>query len=91
LRSAEHPLGLPDLRQRLPAEAARVEAANGLYDFMTAAVHQLLERKIAWSIENPSSSWLWTIPSVAHLVQAPGVAAVFFHHCMHGGDRDKKT
>ena len=95
LRSAEFPDGLPDLRG---PDRDRVEVANLLYKFTADAVKRLEERGIAWSIENPSNSWMWATTWFSDLEKLrldPSspfhFSRVSFHMCMQGGQRPKLT
>ena len=57
LRSADYPLGFPDLKQRLPREWQRVLAANAIYQAVVECIDVLLQRSVAWSIEMPRASY----------------------------------
>ena len=92
LGSSAHPNGLPQLAG---LDLVKVQAANALYDISARICHELSERNIAWSIENPSGSYMWeTTPFVAlraNLQTKGKLKEVQFHACMHGGRRDKRT
>lgn len=88
LRSDEHPLGLPGLFGK---DLAKVLSANETYNAMLKVCVLCLSLGIAISIENPGNSLFWKIPFiVAFLEKNPGFDAMF-HHCVHGGLRDKLT
>eukprot|EP00435_Cladocopium_sp_Y103_P047030 s317_g13.t1 len=94
LRSADHPLGLPQLRGR---DADRVQAANRLY-FLTLCVAYIASlRRFILSVENPSNAYFWLAVqtlSEAHPQLASAWFAnesVHFQACAHGGERDKWT
>ena len=53
LRSEDHPDGLPSLTG---TDSERVRLANLLYRFASEAVPKLVAMRIAWAIENPTSS-----------------------------------
>ena len=91
LRSADYPLGFPDLQQRLPREWPRVLAANAIYQAVADCIHVLRQRRVAWSIGNPRGSYLWLIPFVRDLISRSDVAEVQLQHCMLGGARPKWT
>ena len=95
LRSAEFPDGLPNL---CGPDRDRVRVANLLYKFTAEAVVRLEERGIAWSIENPSNSWMWSTTWFSELEKlrlsssSPfHFSRVSFHMCMWGGKRPKLT
>lgn len=94
LRSNEHLLGLPDLRQ---SDRRRVATANILYAFTMLVVVVLHARSIITSIENPSSSYFWQImslfcesnPKAEHAWSA--LEDNHFQNCAFGADRNKWT
>eukprot|EP00973_Karenia_brevis_P042830 5929090-Karenia_brevis.AAC.1 len=57
LRSDQYPDGLPSLTG---AAKDKVDSANELYQFVSAAVVKLTQNCIAWSIENPERSYMWS-------------------------------
>jgi len=91
LRSDEFPEGLPNLEATSPKEYQRVLAANRLYSFVAASCRTLSARGVPWSIENPASSLFWLVPCTASLVADAATSSVYFHHCMFGGSRPKRT
>ena len=90
LRSPVHPRGLPDLDSRMPHAGRRVRAANAIYDWIARAAASLTKRGIPWTLENPHDSLFWYLITVIGLL-VEQVGDVFFHNCMHGGTRDKRT
>ena len=56
LRSAEFPLGLPNLA---PHHQCRVDSANALYFLAVEVILWCFLRGIVVSVENPANSWLW--------------------------------
>ena len=56
LRSAQHPLGLPNLGS---FHQAKVDAANQLYRLGVEILVYCHRRGIVVSIENPATSWIW--------------------------------
>ena len=90
LRSTLFPEGLPDLESRLPRAARKVKAANLIYMLIAKIAALLTSRGIPWSLENPHDSLFWYLKYILRLL-SDGVGDVFFHNCMHGGDRDKRT
>ena len=87
-RSEAHPAGLPGLASFHTKLAARVSAATIIFDCTAALFHRLSSMKKQWSIENPTRSYLWMLPSMRCLASA-GVVDVVFDSCMHG--RVKKS
>ena len=88
VRSDAFPLGLPNL-QGLDRE--KVIIANDTYKAMIEVAERCLQWGSAISIENPGNSLFWKIPFVlAFINRVKGFDAVF-HHCAHGGLRDKLT
>ena len=88
LRSDLHPLGIPGLTGK---DLAKVLSANATYEAMLRVCRHCWEYGIAISIENPGNSLFWKIPRVQHFLrEVQGYDAVF-HHCVHGGFRDKLT
>ena len=88
LRSDEHPLGLPGLFGK---DLAKVLSANATYRAMLKVCVLCLTLGIAISIENPGNSLFWKIPFIVDFLEKnPGFDAMF-HHCVHGGLRDKLT
>ena len=88
LRSDSHPDGLPALK---PHEAKRVLEANNSYDAMCRLILMLVQLGCSVSIENPKRSLFWATSFVRTLLQKIAGHFTYFHHCMHGGDRDKET
>ena len=91
LRSEVFPLGLPNLAKDFPNQVARVRSANVLYQLCSEVATFCSHRGVPWTLENPSSSIFWFIPSVESLLELPCVGDILFHHCMHGGRRNKQT
>ena len=95
LRSAQYPLGLPNLalhRQR------RVSSANALYRLAIEILVWCSEHGVVISIENPANSWLWAALVALALEHSEAAARalgrltmVLFHACCHGSTRSKHT
>ncbi|CAE8640523.1 unnamed protein product [Polarella glacialis] len=85
LRSALHPGGLPSLAG---LDKAKVDSANCLYEFCAELCRRCLLLDIAFSVENPASSYLWELLAFRVLLADSRVHSVIFHQCMHGGERD---
>jgi len=95
LRSAEHPLGIPNLS---PFHQAKVDSANRLYALAVAIMVYCCTRGIIFSIENPANSWLWAALVQLTLQHSMEAAAIYnslekvtFHACCHGSTRRKET
>lgn len=95
LRSAEYPLGLPNLS---PFHQAKVDSANRLYALAVAIMVYCCTRGIIFSIENPANSWLWAALvqlTLQHSMEAAtlynSLEKVTFHACCHGSTRRKET
>ena len=95
LRSADHPLGLPNLTG---VNKSKVLSANILYRLALEILLFLAGRDVVISIENPANSYLWPA-LVALAIQLSLEAArllnqlarVSFHACCHGSTRRKNT
>jgi hypothetical protein len=72
LRNKERPYGVPDMTDR---DRARVDQANTLYMHMCDFCIFLNDRNVAWTMENPTNSWLWELPCMEFLVNQ-----MFFLH-----------
>ena len=89
LRSDQFPNGLPTLS---PSERERVSKANESYKFTIRLIRKLLSLGISVSVENPKNSFFWQVTEVAALLRdLQHRHFTIFHHCMHGGKRDKQT
>ena len=95
LRSAEFPMGLPNLAHH---HQCRVDSANALYRLAVEVILWCYQRGVVLSIENPANSWLWAV--LVHLAREHSQAAaealnslvmVYFHACCHGSTRKKHT
>ena len=72
LRNREYPYGVPNMSAK---DWTRVEQANSLYIHMSAFCSFLNDRGIAWTMENPTDSWLWELPCMEELM-----GQMFFFH-----------
>ena len=95
LRSAQFPLGLPNLSS---FHQAKVDAANQLYRLGVEILVYCHRRGIVVSIENPATSWIWAAlvrismelsDEAARVLNA--LERVEFHACCHGSTRRKHT
>ena len=88
LRSEAFPSGLPDLH---PKQAARVSAANLLYNLTAACADILVAKNVMWSIGNPRGSYMWLMPCMLDLCSRDDVHMATFQSCAWGGQRPKWT
>eukprot|EP00435_Cladocopium_sp_Y103_P066873 s464_g29.t1 len=95
LRSAEFPLGLPNLA---PRHQRRVDSANALYKLATEVILWCFLHDVVVSVENPENSWLWA--ALVMLAREHSQLAaqalnrlqvIYFHACCHGSSRRKNT
>ena len=88
LRTDLHPDGLKHLH---PLHAAKVAAANQLYQITTDLCRLCHSHGVMYTIENPARSFMWqTKPFRQFLIEVPHYAT-YFHHCMYGSSRRKHT
>jgi hypothetical protein len=88
LRSETYPEGLPGLTG---LDAERVATANKLYAWIAGFLVRANALGVLIIVENPRNSLMWQTRYFKTLAQAPGILAVIFQACMHGGKRDKIT
>lgn len=95
LRSAEYPMGVPQLSE---LDRLKVEKANVLYQLGLEVVLYLTKRGIIVSVENPFGSWLWAVFIRLTLTKSledkriyNSLEMVQFHSCCHGSKRRKDT
>ena len=88
LRNDQYPMGIPGLSGK---DLAKVTSANATYAAMLRVCQFCWAANIAISIENPGNSLFWKIPSVERFLREVGGYDAVFHHCVHGGFRDKLT
>ena len=91
LRSRSQPYGFPRKSNDFPnglteCEQLRVTLANRIYDFVCNLFFDF-HHKILWSLENPTTSYFWLVPSAVRLSRLPGVKSSDFQQCQHGGSR----
>ena len=88
LRTDQQPDGLPGLH---PLHAAKVKAANKLYQLTVDLCRLCHTSAVLYTIENPARSFMWkTAPFQQFLSEVPHYAT-YFHHCMYGSSRRKHT
>ena len=86
LRDANNLHGIKGLSA---TDAAKVQAANELYAWADRFIQFLQSRRVHWTIENPTNSWLWELPEMSFAL-AHG-HFVKLHACAYGGERKKNT
>ena len=86
LRTWQHLMGVPDMTS---GDRTKVDQANLLYTKAAAFIDRLLDARHFVVIENPSNSWLWSLPMMRRIVQR--CLFVHLHACMFGSQRKKKT
>lgn len=87
LRSAQHPEGLPGLRE---SDAKKVQAANAIYGNAVKIIEWCRVAGVTWCIENPANSYLWYLPAVIALLNDGYAEDIEYSACMVGSGRDKK-
>jgi hypothetical protein len=88
LRSKAKPMGLDSLAG---LDKIRTESANIVYSATAAIIKFCILNCILCSLENPENSLFWDYPEIDEILQEYVGFSVYFHHCMHGGTRNKKT
>ena len=86
LRRTAFPLGVPEMSN---ADRIKVNAANELYMRMGKFWEWLIERGVAWVVEDPTSSFLWELKFFEFAVRHGYFANC--HACAWGSSRAKKT
>ena len=96
LRSAAHPLGIPNLSK---FHQAKVESANLLLFCVVAMLEQCYKMSIHVVLENPARSWIWA--ALAEIIRRHSNVGFrqwynnlfdfSFSACEHGGGRPKET
>ena len=96
LRSADHPMGLPNLKS---FHQAKVNSANALLHFVVELLFLAFQFGVHIVLENPERSWIWA--ALTFLVLQKNHPAfqswynnlheVIFDACEQGGSRPKST
>ena len=68
-----------------------MDSANNIYKLVCEIANLCLRKHIAFSVENPESSYMWNIPSFVLLRAEENVDFIVFDACMYGGERPKHT
>ena len=90
LRTTELPAGLPP-EQMSKTDAIKVEKGNLIADFCAEIALYCIASGKLFSIENPTNSIIWEMPSMQRVLHDLSTNKVDFHACMWGSGRDKKT
>ena len=88
LRTETKPDGLSNLT---PLHAAKVASANLLYQRTQALCRLCVAHGALFSIENPARSFMWNTAHRAKFLREIPHYDTFFHHCMYGSSRRKRT
>ena len=88
LRSAQYPLGLPELSE---ANLEKVKNANKLLDASMSLALTALKRRLPGALENPAFSRMWACPRVESFLTQESVKDVFCDFCQYGEPFRKRT
>jgi len=88
LRDAVHLWGLPGLS---PKDHEKVLLGNKFMELTARLARHCSAPGVAWSIENPASSFLWAIPPMVDLQQSLGVKLFWLDMCRFGSKHKKPT
>ena len=96
LKSASHPLGVPNLSS---FHQAKVDSSNQLLKFVVLLLYHCFQHHIHVVLENPDRSWIWA--ALAELIRQHSdmlfrrwysqLFDLVFGACEHGGGRPKQT
>ena len=86
LRTKQFPWGVPWASR---TDWLKLQAATAIYQFLGDFVQLCDKHNVAWCLENPTNSAIWTIPCFAYAL-AHGVFA-HCQACAFGSGRDKRT
>ena len=89
IRTDEEPWGRKDV-DLTSTERLQLEKANQVYRFALEVIGLCSKRGVAWVIENPANSLLWSTPEFAQLQGEQSNADIEYSACMVGGSRDKR-
>ena len=88
LRSAEFPLGLPNLNEE---DRAKVSSSNRLLSAACNLANLAIQRHLPGGLENPAFSRLWLCPSVERLLRLGPCVDVFLDYCQYQTPWRKRT
>ena len=86
LRTKQFPWGVPWASR---TDWLKLQAANAIYQFLGDFIQLCDKHSVAWCLENPTNSAIWTIPCFAYAL-AHGIFA-HCQACAFGSGRDKRT
>ena len=88
LRDAAHLWGLPGLS---PKDHDKVLLGNKFMELTAKLARHCSMRGVGWSIENPATSFLWSMPLMVELQQLLGVKLFWLDMCRFGSKHKKPT
>ena len=88
LRTDEKPNGITGLS---PTNAAKVTAANLLYEITQNLCRLCHSSGVMYTVENPARSFMWDTTHFSKFLREMPHYRTFFHHCMYGSARRKHT
>jgi len=88
LRDRHHLWGLPGLR---PQDQKKVTMGTEFMFFTQRMARLCSQFEVAWSLENPASSFIWVMPPILELAQAPQVKTITLDMCRFGSSHKKPT
>ena len=88
LRTDAFPNGITGLS---PTNAAKVAAANKLYEITQRLCRLCHDLGVLYSVENPARSFMWYTTHFANFLKEVPHFCTYFHHCMYGSARRKHT
>ena len=86
LRTKQFPWGVPWASH---SDWIKLKASNAIYKSLADFIQLCDQHNVAWCVENPTNSALWTIPCFAYAL-AHGIFA-HCQACAFGSGRDKRT
>ena len=88
LRDAANLWGLPQLS---PKDQAKLLQGNEFMRLTAQLARRCYARRVGWSIENPASSFLWSMPPMVTLQKLPQVRLFLLDMCRFGSPHKKPT
>ena len=88
LRSAAWPMGIEGLSYY---NQQKVESANKIYEAVAKIMLECHRLGVAFTIENPSGSYMWAYPAIEKAMESINTIDVDLQACMFGLKRDKWT
>ena len=87
-RSAHYPLGKPGLTHD---QVQKVAKGNQLADFVCELIQLCIDRHLPFWVENPATSFLWSMPGFRSLAEHPSTGYWSFDCCVFGAPRRTRT